>query len=130
MKAVMMEQHPGRAVHIRMRILGLAMLPQHLGRDLGIPLHEPEDGIARDVRAGGREVDEGLEARVGFAEDGVAVAGDDLPGSEGGPEVVLDGLVGEGGADGGLHFEDPAEDFLGGEPVRVVRWDGFGGPFG
>ena len=45
----------------------------------------------------------------------MAVAGDYLAGFEGGPEVGYNVRVGEGGADVGLHFKDPAEDFLGGE---------------
>ena len=54
--------------------------------------------------SGGGEGLEGLEAGVGFAEDGVAVAGDYAAGFEGGPEVGGYVGVGEGGADVGLHF--------------------------
>lgn len=35
-----------------------------------------------------------LRYTYGFAEDGVSVAGDDLPTVEGGPDVLLDGLIG------------------------------------
>lgn len=104
MEPIMMEQHPRRRIDIRIGVLGLPMLLEHLGRDFGIPLYELEDGVAGDFGSGGGEVHEGFEARVWFAEDGVAVAGDDLAGFERAPEVVFDGGVGEGGADVGLHF--------------------------
>lgn len=74
----MMKQHPGRGIHIRMRILRLPMLGQHRRRNLGILLHEPIDRIGGDILARVGEVDEGSEARVGLPEDAVAVAGDDL----------------------------------------------------
>lgn len=115
LEPIMIKQDTRRTIHIRMRILGLPMLQQHLRRDLGVPFHELEERVRGDFWARGGEVDEGLEARVRFAEDGVPVARDDLPGFEGGPEVVCNRGGGEGGADGGLHLEEPAEDFLGGE---------------
>ena len=80
------------------------MLRQHPRRDLAVAFHELEDGIFRDLGAGGGEGHEGFEAGVGFAEDGVAVAGNYLAGFEGGPEVGFYVGVGEGGADVGLHF--------------------------
>lgn len=91
------------------------MLLEHFRRDIGVLLHQLEDGVGGDFGAGAGKGHEGCEARVGAAEDGVAVAGDDLAGFQGGPEVVADGVGGEGGADVGLHFEDPAKDFLCGQ---------------
>lgn len=114
-EAVVVEQHAGPAVHVRERVLRPAVFRQHPRRDLGVALHEPEERVLGDFGAGGGELDEGGEAGVGSAEDGVAVAGDHLAGLEGGPEVGFYVGVGGGGADLGLHFEDPAEDFLGGE---------------
>lgn len=99
MKPIMMKQHPTTTIHIRERILRLPMLRQHPGGDFAVALHELEDGIFCDFGAGGGEGHEGFEAGVGFAEDGVAVAGDYLAGFEGGPEVGFYGGVGEGGAD-------------------------------
>ncbi len=104
MEPIMMEQHPRRRIDIWIRVLGFAMLLKHLRRDFGIALHELEDGVACNFWSGRGKVHEGFEAGVWFAEDGVAVAGDDLAGFEGAPEVVFNGGVGEGGADVGLHF--------------------------
>lgn len=104
MEPIMMEQYPRRRIDVRIRVLGFAMLLEHLRRDFGIALHEVEDGVVCDFRSGGGEVHEGFEAGVWFAEDGVAVAGNDLAGFEGAPEIIFDGGVGEGGADVGLHF--------------------------
>ena len=88
------------------------MLLQHRRRNLRILLHEPKQRIARNLRAGGAKGHERLEARVRLAEDAVAVPGHHLPGPERAPQVIADVGVGVGGADVGLHFLDPAEDFL------------------
>ena len=103
-EAVVMEEDAGTAIHVREGVLGLTVAGQHHGRDLAVALHEPEERVAGDFRAGGGEVHEGLEARVRFAEDGVAVAGYHLARVQGRPEVAFDGGVGEGGADLRLHF--------------------------
>ena len=68
----------------------LAMLQQYTWRDLRIALHELEYRILCNFRACGGEVNQRLEARVGFSKYGVAVSGDHLAGFEGGPEVVFD----------------------------------------
>ena len=104
MEPVMVEEHPTRAIDVREGVFRLAVLLEHLRGDLGVPLHELEDGVVCDFRAGSGEVHEGFEAGVRAAEDSVAVAGDDLAGFEGAPEVVFYGGVGKGGADVRLHF--------------------------
>lgn len=104
MEAVVVEQHAGPTVHVREGILRLPVFRQHPGRDLGVALHELEEWVLGDFGAGRGEGHEGGEAGVGFAEDGVAVAGDHLAGLEGGPEVGFYVGVGGGGADVGLHF--------------------------
>ena len=114
----MVEQHAGTAVDVREGVLRLAVLFQDFRGDLGVASHELEQRVRGDLRAGGGEVHESGEARVGLAQHGVPVAGDYLAGGKGGPEVGFYVVVGEGGADVGLHFEDPAEDFLGGESER------------
>lgn len=48
----------------------------------------------------------------------MAVTGNDTAGVEGGPEVVLDGLVAEVVTDGLLHLGEPEEDLLVGETVE------------
>ena len=118
MEAVVVEQDPGTAVDVRKRVLRLTVLFQDRRGDVGVASHELEQRVRGDFGAGGGEAHEGGEARVGVAQHGVPVAGDHLAGGEGGPEVVFYGRVGEGGADVGLHFEDPTEDFLGGESEK------------
>ena len=51
-------------------------------------------------------------ARIGLAEDGMAVTGDDLAGLERRPDVVTDGLVRSVLADLRLHLAEPEENFL------------------
>lgn len=79
----MVEQHAGDAIHVRERVLRLAVFPQHAWRDLARTLHELEDGVSGDFGAGGGELHEGLEAGVGFTQDGVSVAGNYLVGIQG-----------------------------------------------
>lgn len=100
----MMEQHSTTTIDIWEGIFRLPMLGQHTGRDFAVALDELEDGIFGDFGAGRGKGHEGFETGVGFAEDGVPVAGDYLAGFEGGPEVGFYVGVGEGGADVGLHF--------------------------
>jgi hypothetical protein len=56
-------------------------------------------------------------ARVGLAENGVAVTGNNLAAVQGGPEVVLDGLVAKVVANGLLHLLQPDKNLLVG-PAR------------
>ena len=111
-EAVVVEEHAGAAVDVGEGVLRLAVFLQHAGRDLAVSLDEPEDGVLGDFGAGGGEFHEGFEAWVRFPQHGVSVAGDHLAGLQGRPEVIFHVGVGEGGPDLGLHFEDPAEDFL------------------
>ena len=83
MEAVVVEQHPRPAVHVREGILRPAVFRQHPRCDLAVAFREPEERVFGDFGAGGGELHEGGEAGVGFAEDGVAVAWDHLAGLEG-----------------------------------------------
>ncbi len=120
MEAVVVEQDARTAIDVREGILRLAVFFQHVRRYLTVPLYELEDGIFGDFRTGGGELHEGFEAWIRFSQNGVSVARDYLAGFQGRPEVAFDGSVGEGCADVGLHFQDPAEDFLGCESEREV----------
>lgn len=51
-------------------------------------------------------------ARIGLTKDGVAIARNNLAGVQGGPEVILDGLVAEVVANALLHLSEPVEHFL------------------
>lgn len=116
-EAVVVEEHAGAAVDIRVGVLGLAVGLEHVGSDAAVLLDELEDGVLGDLWARGGVVHQSFEARVGLAQDGVAVAGDDAAGVEGRPEVVGHVLVGVRGGDVVLHLEDPAEDLLRGKSV-------------
>ena len=58
-------------------------------------------------------------ARVGLAEHGVAVAGNDLSRLESGPEVIRNSFITKVAADLLLHFLQPIEDLLVGS-ARLV----------
>ena len=111
----MVEQDPGPGVHVRERVLRPAVLREHAGRYFAVQLYELEERVGGDFGPGRGKGQEGGEARVWFAEDGVPVAGDHAPGSERRPEVGGYGGGSRGGADVGLHLEEEAEDFLRGE---------------
>ena len=91
------------------------MLLENLGGDTAVLLDQLEDGVVGDLGTGGGVVHQSLEARIGLAENGVAVAGDDAAGVEGGPEVVVDILFGVVGRNGLLHLDNPSKNLLGGE---------------
>ena len=62
-------------------------------------------------------------AGIGFAENGVAVTGNDLSRFQSRPKVVCNGLVAEIAADLTLHFLQPVEDFLIGSVSTVSGAD-------
>lgn len=73
----------------------LSVLSQYARGDFRVLLDELEDRVGHDVGSGAGEVHQSLEARIWLAQDTMSVAGDDLAGLEGGPEVILDVCVGE-----------------------------------
>lgn len=86
------------------------MLGQNARSDLVDLADQLEHGIIRQLAEGKlalRDV-----TGVSLTEHGVAVSGNDLAGVEGGPQVVLDGLVAEVAADGLLHLGEPVENLL------------------
>jgi hypothetical protein len=72
-------------------VLGLAVLGEDTGGDLVDLGDEVEHGVVGKVLEG--ELALADVTRVGLAEDGVAVTGNDTAGLEGVPEVLLDVLV-------------------------------------
>ena len=60
----------------------------------------------------------------------MSVTGNDLSRLEGGPDVLLDLLVGGVGTDGVLHAEDETKDFLVGESVKGTGESTEGGGVG
>lgn len=109
-ETVVLEEDAGVGIDVGVGILGLAVLGEDTGGDLVDLGDELEHRVVGQVLLG--ELALGDVAGIGLAEDGVAVAGNDLAGLEGGPEVVLDGLIGQIVANGLLHLLEPDEDLL------------------
>lgn len=92
------------------------MLGQNARSDLVDLADQLEHGVIRQLPEGKlalRDV-----TGVSLTEDGVTVAGNNLAGVEGGPQVVLDGLVAEVAADGLLHLGEPVENLLVSQSVK------------
>lgn len=97
-------------------VLGLASLEEDVRDEVVDLADELEHLVLGKVLQG--ELALSSVARVGLAEDGVAVSGDDLAALEGRPDVLLDSLVGGLLTDLGLHLLQPDEDLLVGETVE------------
>jgi hypothetical protein len=115
-KAVVLEEDTRVGVDVRVRVLGLSVLGQDTGGNLVDLADKLEHGVIWQVLL--RKLALGDVAGVGLAENGVAVAGNDLASLEGGPEIVSDGLVAEVVANSLLHFLQPDEHFLVGQSVE------------
>lgn len=83
MEAVVVEEHAGTAVHVGEGVLRLAVFFEHGWCYFAVLFHELEERGRGDGGAGGGEFHEGCEARVGFSQHGVSVAGDHLAGLQG-----------------------------------------------
>ena len=116
LEAVVLEKHTGVGVDVGEGVLGLAVLGEDTGGDLVDLGDEVEHGVLGKVLEGKLALAD--VTRVGLAEDGVAVTGNDTARVEGVPEVLLDVLVREVRADGLLHLGEPVEDLLVGKTVE------------
>jgi len=121
-EAVVHEQHAGVRVHVGEGVLRLAVLGEHVGHHLVHGGHDLEEGVLGQVL----EAELALRgvARVGLAQHGVAVPGDDLAGVEGVPRELADGVVRDGQALLGelvLQVHHPAQHLLVGEAVQRAR---------
>ena len=115
-QTVVLEEDTGVGIDIGVRVLGLAVLGQNAGGDLVDLADQLEQRVIGQLAEGKLAL--GDVTGVSLAEDGVAVTGDDLAAVQGGPEVVLDGLVADVVADGLLHLGDPVKDLLVSETVE------------
>ena len=97
-------------VDVGVGVLGLAVLGEDTRGDLVDLGDELEHWVVGQVLLG--ELALGDVTGVSLAENGVAVTGNDLASLEGGPEVVLDGLVAEVVANSLLHLLEPDKDLL------------------
>ena len=115
-QTVVLEEDTGVGVDVREGVLGLAVLGQDTRRNLVDLADQVEHGVLGQLAESKLAL--GDVTGVGLAQDGVTVAGDDLAGVEGRPQVVLDGLVAQVVADGGLHLGEPVEHLLVGQTVQ------------
>lgn len=118
MDTVVVEEDTGRGVDVGVGVLGLSVLGEDAGGNLGGSGNELEDGVVLDLVSRVGEVHQSLESRIGLSQNGVAVTGDDSAGLEDGPQVLGQVLVGVALGDVLLHVEDESQDLLGGETVE------------
>lgn len=104
-------------VSVNLRVLGLAVLSEDTWGNLVDLADELEHWVIWEVLLGERSLRH--VSWVSLAEDGVAVTWNDLSGVEGSPEVLLDLLIGEIVANGGLHLGEPVKNLLVG---KTVEW--------
>ena len=109
-QAIVGEEHAGVRVHVRPRVLRLASSEQDIGHDLVHLRNELEHRVVRQVLE--RELALGGVARVRLAEDGVAVARDDLTTIQRRPDILLHSLISGILANLGLHPAEPDEHLL------------------
>lgn len=115
-QAVVLQEHTRVGINVGVRVLGLAVLGQDTGRDLVDLADQLEHGVIGQLAQGKlalRDV-----AGVGLAQDGVTVTRHDAATVQGGPQVVLDGLVAEVVANGLLHLGEPVQHLLVGQTVE------------
>lgn len=115
-EAVVLEKDTGVGIDVGVGVLGLAVLCKNAGGDVVDLGDELEHRVIREML----ESELALRgvARVSLAKHSMTVAGNDLAALEGGPKVVLDGLVREIAANRLLHLGQPAEHFLVGKTVE------------
>ena len=117
-ETVVVEQNTRAAVDVGEGVLGLAVLSQDTWCNLAVPLDQLEDWVICDFFAAGCEVHECFESRIGLSKDCVAVTWNNATRLECCPEVVLDVLVAELGADVVFHLENPPQHLLRGKTVQ------------
>lgn len=120
------------SIDVGVWVLGLAVLGQDTWGDLVDLADKLEHWVFWELALG--ELALGDVTWVGLPQHGVAVTWNDLAGLEGGPEVLLDLLVREVVADGGLHLLEPVKDLLVGKTVertgKTVKTGGQGEHWG
>mmetsp|Transcript_26202 Transcript_26202/g.84300 ORF Transcript_26202/g.84300 Transcript_26202/m.84300 type:complete len:345 (+) Transcript_26202:92-1126(+) len=117
--AVVTQEDAGVGVHVGPRVLGLAVLGEHVGHDLVDGGHDVEQRVVGQVLEG--ELALSRVARVRLAQHGVAVARDDLARVQRRPRELADGVLVDSGALGlelGLQVQDPAQHLLVGQSVQ------------
>lgn len=118
-EAVVLEEDAGVGIDVREWVLGLAVLGKNTWGDLVDLGDKLEHWVLWEVLLG----EDALShvTWVSLAENGVSVTWNDTSRVEGRPEVLLDLLIGEIGANGLLHLNQPVENLLVG---KTVEWSG------
>lgn len=106
-------------INVREWVLGLAVLGEDTWSDLVDLGDKLEHWVLWEVLLG--EDTLGHVTWISLTKNGMSVTWNDTSGVEGGPEVLLDLLIGEIGANGLLHLNQPVEDLLVG---KTVEWAG------
>jgi hypothetical protein len=104
------------SINVGVGVLGLSVLGQDTRGNVVDLADELEHGVIRKLlksKLALRHV-----TGVSLPQDGVTVTRDDTASVQGGPEVVLNGLVAEVIADSLLHLSEPVQDFLVGQSVE------------
>jgi len=104
------------SINVGVRVLGFSVLSQDTRGNIVDLANELEHRIIRKLLE--REFTLGHVAGVGLPQDGVAVARNNTTSVQGGPEVILNGLVAEVVADSFLHLAEPVQNFLVGQSVE------------
>lgn len=115
-ETVVGQEHTGVRVDVRPGVLRLTGLEEDAGDDVVHLGDELEERITRQMLE--REFALRGVARVGLAQNGVAVAGHDLAALESRPDVLAHGVVSRVLADLRLHLTQPDEDLLVGKTVK------------
>lgn len=98
------------SINVGVRVLGLSMFSQNTRSNLVDLADELEHGVVGQMAKSKfalRHV-----TRIGLTEHSVSVSRNNLSGVQGGPEVVLDGLVAKIVTDSLLHLLQPHKHFL------------------
>jgi hypothetical protein len=103
-------------VHVGPGVLGLSVLGKDTRSDLVDLADKLEERVLGELLESKLAL--GSVTRVGLAENGVTVSGNDTSGIESVPEVLLDILVREVVTDGLLHLGEPVKDLLVGQSVK------------
>jgi hypothetical protein len=109
-KSVVGKKYTRVGVDVGPGVLGLASLEEDIRNEIVDLANEPEHLVVGEVLQS--ELALSGVTRIGLAEDSVTVSRNDLARLEGGPYVLLDGLVGSIFANLGLHLAEPDKDFL------------------
>lgn len=115
-QAVVLQKDTRVGINVGVGVLGLAVLSQDTGSNLVNLADQLEHGVLGHLFLGKLALSH--VARVGLAENSVAVTRHDTAGVQGGPQVVSDVLVAQVVTDRLLHLGEPVQHLLVGQTVQ------------